>query len=158
MRTDFYIARTNNKMKEKVTLPRFKVGIDPDVKASGIAIWNIEHQKFTKLVCLPFFEAIELLRLNKPRIEVVVVSAGWLIKKTSWHGGKNAGIQAKIAERVGANHQVGLLFEEFCLRDDLPLRLSKPSGKVTHEYFMKFKKWNDTTNQETRDAAMLIIE
>ena len=90
---------------------------------------------------------------------VVVIEAGWL-NKSNWHmvskGSSN--INAQIGQRTGANHEVGKKIAEMCEYLDLPYELVKPTKrKVTHEYFKALTNIIGRTNQEQRDAAMLVI-
>lgn len=135
------------------------VSIDPDVSKSGFAVIVTGATEFYELTTLPFFEMldrIQQLNLNAGGVEVYI-EAAWLIAKSNWHGGKSMGVAAKIGKAVGANHQVGRLLEEFCIHYQIPYKLIKPSdSKKDAKYFEQVTKYKLRTNQEMRDAGMLI--
>lgn len=112
---------------------------------------------------LNFWDTIEYLEGYLPmpftdETSMVHISAGWLIDKTMWHKpDANRHVQQKIAMNVGLNHAAGRLIEEWCIRNEMPYKLVKPSGKVDAKTFKNITKWEGRTNQDTRDAAMLVV-
>jgi len=135
------------------------VGIDPDISKSGFAVLVSGATEFYELTTIPFFEMldrIQQLNLNAGGVKVYI-EAAWLISKSNWHGGKSMGVAAKIGKSVGANHQVGRLIEEFCIHYQIPYELVKPSdSKKDSKFFEQATKYKLRTNQEMRDAGMLI--
>ncbi len=133
------------------------VGIDPDIDKSGFAVWNSHQQSFVEITALPFFDLIE--RLEWLGDVTVVVEAGWLIKKSNFHGrkGQSKAVGEKIAKAVGANHQVGKLLVEWCRSNNIDVVEIKPLGKVDSDKFKMMTGWHDRTNSEHRDAAMLVF-
>lgn len=134
------------------------VGIDPDSKKSGVAIWR-KSDKFYALKNLTFFELFDYLQEKKISIRLIVIEAGWLNKST-WHGahGKCAAISAKIGKNVGSNHEAGRKIEEMCKYLKIYYELDRPqSGKLTALQFKKLTGIQERTNQETRDAFMLVF-
>ncbi len=139
-------------------LNKIFVGIDPDIDKSGFAIWN-KTQKSLTLKAYPFWELVnQLYSLHKSHDLEVRIEAGWLIKKSNWHGkykqSKSTG--ENIAKKVGMNHQVGILIKEFCDFKGIKYSLIKPQGKLNSDSFKKITKYNKQSNQEKRDAAMLV--
>jgi len=130
------------------------LGIDPDVDKSGVAIWNTETKKFKLLKALDFFDVLALLKTKQS--DMVIIEAGWLIKKSNFHFAKNKIIGERIAKNVGANHQIGKLIEKFCIRENITYRLIKPKGKITSYQFEKLTK-NKIKNQDIIDSAMLVF-
>lgn len=132
------------------------IGIDPDVNKSGVAVWDSED-KSLELYNLSFWELIEELESYIVPI-TVVIEAGWLIKKSNWHGKPNQSKTAgeRISKNVGANHQVGKLLAEYCMANKISFTLVKPKGKANSEYFKRLTGYKKQTNQETRDAGMLV--
>lgn len=135
------------------------IGIDPDISKSGFAAIISGATEFYELTTYPFFEMldrIQQLNLNAGGVEVYI-EAAWLISKSNWHGSKSMGIASKIGKSVGANHQVGRLIEEFCIHYQIPYKLIKPSdSKKDSKYFEQVTGYKLRTNQEMRDAGMLI--
>lgn len=133
------------------------IGIDPDVKKSGVAYY-FKTTKQLELSCLTFFELFEYLQLcktNNPDVKVYI-EASWLIK-TDWNrGGKNS-TSTLINKSIGANHETGRKIVEMCEYLEISYVLVRPTTKkLTHEKFVQFTGIIGKTNQEMRDAAMLV--
>lgn len=134
------------------------IGIDPDVEKNGVAYYESLTKKL-ELSNLSFFELLDYLEFvasqDKP---MVVIEAGWL-NKSNWHAKKNgsSALNAKIGSRTGANHETGKKIVEMCEYLELPYKLVKPTKtKVNAETFKNITKTIGRTNQEVRDAAMMI--
>lgn len=132
------------------------IGIDPDITLNGVAIYDTE-EKDLELKNLSFWDLIEEIKSYLIPIHVVI-EAGHLINKSNWHGSKTVYTAARIGKNVGSNHQVGRLIEEYCLNHGISHELIKPLGKVKADYFNAVWDWKGRTNQEQRDAAMLIFK
>lgn len=131
------------------------IGIDPDIDKSGFAIWK-DNELF--LYCMEFAKIQEFLLDNKDKIRKVVISAGWL-NKTNFHAKSNfnKSVNSIIGERVGANHQVGKLIAQYCKHYNIVCELSKPRAKkLNAETFKNITKVEKRTNQEQRDAGILV--
>jgi len=91
-------------------------------------------------------------------IRLVVIEAGWL-NKSNWHIAKlNKFAASKSGKDIGANHEVGRKIVEMCEYLKLPFELVRPTQtKVTKEYFGKITGIKDRTNQDQRDAMMLVF-
>jgi hypothetical protein len=159
--------------KNGMTTPQILyIGIDPDVDKSGFATWD-----GTKLTAeaLKFWDLIE--RLTEYDLDIlkntfgdrgkygidklyVRLEAGWLISKSNWRITKSKVIGERIAAKVGANHQVGKLIEEWMANRGIKYELVKPLGKTTAEYFEQLTgiKTAKTTGQDMRDAGMLVYQ
>lgn len=131
------------------------VGIDPDVDRSGVAV--AINGKITELHNYDFWQLYGWL-MSEP-IDKVYIEAGWLNKTKNYHGAKNKAIAAKIGADVGANHQMGKLIEKSCKDIKIDYELIKPTqAKIKDQkLFNKLTGWEGRTNQEQRDAAMLIL-
>lgn len=130
------------------------LGCDPDLKKSGIATLQ---NGILKLQNLTFTELVEYLMANKTEIKKVVVEAGWLNEKSNWHNQKNAQIAAKIGKNVGENHATGKLICEMALYLGFVVELVRPTTrKLDAEQFKSVTGYEGRTNQEQRDAALLI--
>jgi hypothetical protein len=145
------------------------IGIDPDVKKSGVAKW--EDGKL-ELYNFEFFELYDTLgewsysAYSRGKLVKVRLEAGFLNKKANWHSSKEKDwktaqseglINSRIAGFTGANHQVAKLIEEMCKRLKLDYELVKPvNKKLKGEEFKKITRYAEKTNQETRDAGMLV--
>lgn len=135
------------------------VGIDPDTKESGVAVWSKKTKTIVTYSAMSFFELYDFLTENKDIIELVRIEAGWLNKKSNFHGNayqtKRAG--ERIAKNVGSNHETGRKIVEMC--DYLKLNHSEvlPLGKLNKEYFKALTKL-DIKNQDIIDAVMLVFD
>jgi hypothetical protein len=133
--------------------PDYFIGIDPDVKASGFAVW---HKKQLELCCYDLPELFDALfdLSTKGRLKVRL-EAGWHAKGLNWHKG---GLGS--ANAVGRNHEIGRQIEKYCLKYDIPYELVKPLGYSgwKHERFCTYTKWpvKCKTNPETRVAGLLV--
>ncbi len=134
------------------------VGIDPDCDKSGVAIWR-PHDKFYRLATHKFFEIYSILEAMRYDIRLVVIEAGWL-NKSVWHGasGKGASVAARIGRNVGGNHEAGRKIAEMCEHLKLYYELVRPTRtKLNKDEFRRVTGIKERTNQETRDAMMLIF-
>jgi hypothetical protein len=134
------------------------IGIDPDVSKNGVAFWFKESKKL-ELESLTFFGLFEALKSLKVHYEIhVIIDAGWLNKSNFHVTGTNKNVNGKIGERVGANHEVGKKIAEMCEYLGVYSTLHKPTkSKVDKETFQKITGYIGRTNQEVRDAGMLVF-
>jgi hypothetical protein len=146
------------------------IGIDPDVTASGVCEWNAGRKHIVSLECLPFFGerdeqrgVFDLLKswASSPMIADVhiIIDAGWL-NKTNFHSRANESHKANaiIGERTGANHETGKKIAEMCEYLGLSYELHRPTtSKIRADYFKRLTGVTGRTNQEMRDAAMLVF-
>ncbi|HDG9822202.1 TPA: hypothetical protein PGG10_001177 [Acinetobacter nosocomialis] len=131
------------------------IGIDPDLEKSGVAILGNDLQ----LKNLTFPETVELFRNEQDSIKKVVIEAGWKNKKANFRvgGGHSRQVNEQIARRIGMNHATGILLAEIAQALGLAVLLVKPTkSKLNAEQFNKITGWQGRTNQEQRDAGMLI--
>jgi uncharacterized membrane protein len=141
-----------------------KIAIDPDVDKSGIAI--LENNMLT-LKSLLFFELFDFLKTIEKETQIVI-EASWL-KSYNWTTNAKKSISNNIANRVGANHEAGKKIVEMCYYLGLcpiltfPLKKVWSKGKISNTellILLKTTKIQHTitkTNQEERDAALLVI-
>lgn len=137
------------------TKPTIFIGIDPDIENNGYAVWD-RGDKTLEIGKKSFWDAIEDIELYNVPVKVII-EAGWLIAKSNWHGAKNKSTAAKIGKNVGSNHQVGRLFEEYCIKNNIQYQLVKPKGKIKADTFKRITGHTGRTNQDQRDAAMLVF-
>ena len=145
-------------MKEEIV-----IGIDPDVTASGVAVVTGER---CMLYSLNFGELVSFLQVWRDRDPFVVVEAGWLNQKASWHCSPHEpnNVSAKKGLAVGRNQQIGHDIVDICrvynlrVHEQIPLRKcwKGKDGKITHEELTQFIQLDKKrSNQEERDAALL---
>ena len=140
------------------------IGIDPDVSDNGIAFWKPDFNDFDYMKNMSFWDVIEELEACNFQKTIsnfdftVVIESGWLLSKSNWHGKvyQSKSVGERIAKNVGSNHQVGILITEYCEIKNINFRLVKPHGKINADYFKKLTGYKKRTNQDQRDAAMLV--
>lgn len=142
---------------------RFKlIAIDPDVKKSGVAIYD---GKDMSLIDMNLWEVFDELKLYRGQTGyLVIIEAGWINKDGSEKKNKSFVAGGKgSAYDVGRNAEVGRQIEKLCKAYDINYRLMQPQGysdkKWTHEVFCKhvgieFKR----TNPETRVAGLFAYD
>lgn len=130
------------------------IGIDPDLEKSGVAILG----QSLELKNLTFSETVNLFRSQQDQIKKVVIEAGWLNKKSNFRYGHSKNAGEKIAKNVGENHATGKLLAEMAKECGLAVVLVRPTRtKLNAEQFNCITGWQGRTNQEQRDAALLIF-
>ncbi|ARG17592.1 hypothetical protein B7L44_13920 [Acinetobacter nosocomialis] len=132
------------------------IGIDPDLEKSGVAVLGQSH---FELKNLNFAEVVELFKAEQDLIKKVVIEAGWLNKKANFRSGANKSIAVneQISRRVGENHATGKLLVQMAQHMGLAVIEVKPTKtKVNSDDFNRITGWQGRTNQEQRDAGMLI--
>ena len=156
----FRFDEENKKDKPFIKSQKLLIGIDCDVEKSGVCLY---YSKNTfELLNLTFFELFDKLDFLKDceNLDIeVFIEAGWF-NKSNWHKVSNgsAAINANIGLRTGANHEVGRKIVEMCQYLGLKHHLIKPTkSKVDAETFKAITKYQGRTNQEQRDAAILVF-
>ena len=133
-----------------------KIGIDPDVEKNGVAIKNGDD---ISLLNLTFFELFEKLKGLENKNVKIYIECGYL-NKSNWHkvGKGSAALNAKIGNSTGRNHEVARKIVEMCEYLNLDYKEVKPtSRKVDAKLFKTLTGISYRTNQEQRDACMLIL-
>jgi len=132
------------------------VGIDCDIDKSGIATLS---DKGLQLNNLAFVYVMDFIKLHKDDITCVYLEAGWLNKKSNWHGyAYNMNVASRIGKNVGQNHATGIILEQCIKHEGVKVVLVKPTkAKLDAQQFAKLTGYRGRTNSENRDAAMLIF-
>jgi len=142
-------------------MSRILIGIDPDITKSGVALINGDKKELYNLNFFELFDFFNQVLLQKGASEeiLIVIEAGWL-NGGNWHT-KNKGsaaLNAKIGNNTGRNHETGRKIVEMCEYLEIPFKLLKPTtSKLKAKIFKSITKIEGRTNQETRDAMMLIF-
>lgn len=157
---------------------RYYFGLDPDIERFGASIWDSKERKFLFIGNADFFEVAGAIRTGKLKGLVidgykisdckVIISAGWLLEKTNWHTHNAKGVQLsvpvqmKIAMNVGKNHGSGLLMEQYCknivgVNYELIAPKGKMNGPANVALFKRLCRYEGRTNEDARDAAMLVV-
>lgn len=130
------------------------IGIDPDTEKSGVAIINGGLQLYN----MTFFELYDFLFSFKTENVKVYIECGFLNggNRHKVFGGSLA-LNSKIGERIGANHEIAKKICEMCEYLKIEFTQVRPTKtKSNSSYFKMITGYNKRTNQEQRDACLLI--
>ena len=141
------------------------IGIDPDLEKSGFAIKQESKIELLNLTFLQLTNKLnELVNVhNKENIEVYLEKGE--LNKSNFHvktipkSVRDIKVYcAKIGANTGKNFAVASLIEEFLIDLQITYFIVKPTSKKrTHLEINNLIKLPSKTNQEQRDALMLII-
>jgi len=139
----------------------YYVGIDPDISKSGVALWS-RTDKTLFITNLSFFELYDYLKSLKRQNKTIcaIIEAGRL-NLSNWHTKSEFGpsVNAQIGKRTGANHETEKKIEEMCEYLKIAFELVRPTAhKLDDKTFRMITKYKGRTNQDERDAAMLVFE
>jgi len=134
------------------------IGIDPDVFKSGVCFKNGNDYILKNFT---FFELYDFLKFYKEREEkpTIYIEKGSL-NKSNWHikQGNSAAFNSKIGENTGRNFETANKIIEMCQYLNLEYVEIRPTRKkINSETFKKLTGLNIRTNQEQRDALMLVF-
>jgi hypothetical protein len=163
-----------------------KIGIDPDLTKSGVAL--VVNGKIVFLKSMGFSELISyVVGLVAAEQEVVTVLLEDVDNKKpvfpkrlkKAHKGQNpllqfvghapsqSGSEAKvnmsIAEDLGKVKAAARLIKEVLEENEVTVRLVKPlrepikTAKKNRDYFNKITGWDGRSNEDTRDAALIAL-
>lgn len=139
-------------------MAKLLIGIDPDVDKSGVAFKNGNNYTLENLT---FFELFDFLKFYKEREDkpLVYVEKGSL-NKSNWHSknDKSHKWNSNIGAALGRNFETANKIIEMCQYLQLPFVEVKPTRKkIDSDTFKKLTGFTKRTNQEQRDAFMLIF-
>jgi hypothetical protein len=137
------------------------IAIDPDLHFSGMA--TMENGQYQELRVISFPDLVDLIREHNfdPNTTFVIedVNAN---KPTFSRPGQNAAQMKKIAQNVGMVKGVGKIMIDMLSHHGCKYELVKPlkgllkSAKNDKGIFQKLTGWTGQSNEDKRDAAMLI--
>jgi hypothetical protein len=138
------------------------IGIDPGVK-TGICFWSPSERKVLLLEGISIHHAMERVKRQasmiafakklKVRIEDARLRK-WIPKQ------KNEKAERGKREGAGSVKRDCKIWEDFLTDLGIDFELVPPKNnktKVTAEYFKKLTGYEGTTNEHSRDAAMLVV-
>lgn len=139
------------------------IGIDPDLKASGVAI--VVRNKISELKNMPFPELIEYITALAADNEIMVK----LEDVNAWSGvkhraGTGPAAMRKISQNVGQVKAVATLIKQSLNSKGIDVHLVKPlrgevkmQAKKNSAYFNKLTGWTGSSNEDNRDAALIAL-
>ncbi|EJL66278.1 hypothetical protein [Flavobacterium sp. CF136] len=137
---------------------KFLVGIDPDVDKSGVAFLNGNQLKLDNLAFFQLFDYFKELKELHPDLEVYVELGS--LNKSNWHSktDKSSKWNSNIGAALGRNFETANKIVEMCEYLKITHHKIQPKkSKITNDYFKKLTGYDGRTNQEQRDAFMLIF-
>jgi len=139
------------------------VGIDPDIEASGVAVYDCSLRAFVLCTTMSLPDLAAWLS-EVPVSDTLVVLEESSLSTKNWHISPRDSIYVAAAKgrSVGLCHATARHISEFCNKFGIgyiaktPLKLNWKNGKASHEEVASIlpgcpKK----TNQEVRDAMLL---
>lgn len=140
--------------------PKYIIGIDPDVLKCGFSVYDTELKQLTDVRSVPLFALLEQIDVTVSNGNYLIrLEAGWLSKKSNWHGGRDK-VAQKIASQVGRNHEVGRQIEKYIIQQKYNYELLKPNGysKIFKdaEYFKQVTGWSKQTNEDSRASCAMV--
>jgi len=135
---------------------KYVIGVDPDCKKSGVAVYN--NGKLIAIENLTILDFIELCKnLSDKEATTFVIEDGNMISGLySRNKFGNKAVQNKISERVGANKQRATDLIEIVKHYNIKLIRQKPrkgNSADKKPMFEKVTGWKKQSNPETRSAA-----
>jgi deoxyribose-phosphate aldolase len=139
------------------------IGIDPDTEKSGFAFLD-KTASDLQLRNLTFFELFDKLKEVKENCFEHYFDVQVYIECGFLNGGNrhkvsegSLSLNSKIGERIGANHEVAKKICEMCEHLGLNHTKVRPTkSKANSDFFKQITGYNKKTNQEQRDACLLI--
>lgn len=155
---------TAEQFRSRFVLPRYIMGVDPDLTASGVAIYDRETRTWPTLACMGETELQRLILTYSPSDLLIVVEAGWLNgglfhgkDTTGWDGKKAKAYGAAIAIQVGKNFGIGFSLLTYCQLLNYPTEQYRPASKKWKaDFFRRQTRLDKGYNQEIRDAVRAI--
>jgi len=132
----------------------YVVGIDPDCKKSGIAIF--QKGQLIGLKNITLIEFIDYCKNIGKDVTFVIEDGNLISGLYSRNKFGNASLQHKISERVGANKQRATDLIEIAKTYGVRVVTQKPrkgNWADKKQTFEKITGWNKQSNPETRSAA-----
>lgn len=128
------------------------IGIDTGV-STGVAVWDTATRQLLQVKCLMIHQAIELVEGFNARAKIKVYFEDARLRK--WYG-KNS--NAKL-QGAGSVKRDAKIWEDF-LNDkgieSVAVAPAKGMTKMKAPAFKMLTKWDEQTNEHSRDAALLV--
>lgn len=130
------------------------IGIDCGTE-TGVAIWSRERRQLLQISTLRIHKAMEEVRLWNARhgqgnVFIRVEDA----RQRSWFG--KTGIE--VWKGAGSICRDSRIWEDFLTDEGIPFELVAPKNnrtKLSQQSFTRLTGWSRSTNEHSRDAAML---
>lgn len=139
---------------------RYYIGIDCGVN-TGMAIWDKQSKELHQVDCCSIIKAMAFISgfipVDKSKVLIRIEDARlrkWIPRQ------KNEKAERGRNRGAGSVMRDAQIWEEFCTMHQIPFELVPPKDnktKTTAAYFKTITGWQGTTNEHSRDAAMLVF-
>lgn len=87
-------------------MKRYIAAVDPDIHASGVAVWDRQEKEWVSVSKIPVEDTIAAFQhMNRDEI-IFYVEAGWKKQKANFRRGFKSSVSETMAMLVGQNHAV----------------------------------------------------
>lgn len=153
-------------MRKQSATTAIQIGIDPDIEKPGLAI--IERGQLVSVRSIKIPDLFDLIAQHSARPDVVFFVEDVNADSATYYrhrpGAENAqAVQNKISQHVGMCKGAAIMICAVINHYKCQLVMIKPkarafkAAKNEAELFAKLTGWTGRTNQDSRDAAMLIF-
>ncbi len=133
---------------------RLLIGIDPGVK-TGLAVWNLEAQRFQSIESCTILEAIEIVATLHRGEDIEVWFEDARLRK--WFGKKGR----EALQGAGSIKRDCSIWEDALTRAGIKFKAIPPMRNITKvdaKLFARMTGITSPTNEHSRDAAMLVFK
>jgi len=129
------------------------LGIDPDSKAHGVAVYI--DGKLSRLECLTLYWLVDALEFYSNYGDIEVHIEDVCANNAIFRGGNGVKVQQSIARRLGMVQQSQTELERFIHHKGIVVVKHKISKlwKKDKKQFEKITGWRSQSNEDTRSAA-----
>lgn len=132
------------------------IGVDPDSKAHGVAVY--EGGKLLTLKCMDLFEFLMLIDVGGSKAKTITVHIENVCGMNAvfrQRQSKNASVSMKMSNSVGKCQQSQIELERICKHLNIKVVQHKISKiwKKDKAQFEKVTGWTGKSNEDTRSAA-----
>lgn len=138
------------------------IGIDPDLRKSGVAL--IDGGEIKELHSLNAVDLVLFCREQHVKHNAVVKMEDPNVNKPIFErAGLSALARLKVAQNVGQVKAAAILLAEFIASHGIPVEMIPPlmgypkAAKKDAELFKRMTHWKGSSNEDQRDAAMIAL-
>jgi len=132
---------------------KFTIGIDPG-KSTGVAIYDRQSKKLIALSNENFVSALNLIKTSVAPDDVFACVVEVPRTKANWHKDKSG----TTAHNIGRVCREAELMSAMLMDMGYKVITQPPKGKVKANVFKQITGWEGSSNEHTRDAAMLCFD
>ncbi|HAT42375.1 MAG TPA: hypothetical protein DCS87_11755 [Rheinheimera sp.] len=138
------------------------IGIDPDLRKSGVAV--VDCGEIKELLSLDAVNLVLFCRERWVKDGATVAMEDPNYNKPIFdRPGLNALARLKVAQNVGQVKAAATLLAEFIASHGVPVEMVPPlmgyakAAKKDADMFKRMTQWNGSSNEDQRDAALIAL-